>query len=216
MAEANYSHQSNLFDPALARPVTVIGAGSVGSHAVYALASMGVTDLMVWDGDTVMSDNTPSSLYGNADVGRPKVEALRDIVLRLTGVEIKIRAEMYTDQPLRNTSVVACVDTMAARRLIWDKAKMHPTIDILCDTRTREAYKEVLCIEPTKQEDIDRYEKLFFEDEFDLRQMCGRHSVIFVSMSAAIDVASNLANFWQNGRKNWRVAERRDTLQRVF
>jgi hypothetical protein len=216
-AQANYSHQHYLFEPACARPVIVLGAGSVGSQVVNALASMGIDDITVYDGDTVMSDNVPMSLYGPCDVGRYKVEALQEIVHRLTGVTIKLHAEMYAGQRLANCSVVACVDLMEARKLIWNKVKMHPTIDILCDTRTREAYSEVIAIEPTKKRDIERYENLLFDDEFELRQMCGRHSVMYVSMRTASVVPCILAHFWQYHEiPRWRPAERCDTLERVF
>lgn len=216
-AAANYSHQEGLFETRYAKKTVVFGAGSVGGHVPLYLAGMGVTDIEAWDADSVASHNVPMSVYRPKDVGSLKVHALQEIVAEKTGVTIKVFPEMYTGQTkLKNVSVVSCVDTMSARRDIWKQVKKNPSIHLFCDTRVAEHYLEVLAIAPCDPQDIKRYEALLCDDKDTRRQMCGMHGTILVASRAANVAAQNLTTFWQTGRKEWRVAERCDTLARVF
>lgn len=216
MTSMNHVHQENLFDPELCRSVKLIGAGSVGSAVALHLMKLGLEHLEVWDADVVVSHNEPMSLYGPADLGRPKVDALAEIIERLTGGTIVAHREHYDGEDLRNASVVMCVDTMAARKRIWEKVKMVPTIDLFLDTRTSGWYLEVLSVSPCDYEDIENYEKLLFDDSKAARQTCGRHGIFPVSSRAGEVVGTKLAMFWSRGRKEWRFAEKCDTFERVF
>src|SRR5689334_20761446 len=106
----NFSAQNNLFDPGFAKPVTVVGAGAVGSQVAIMLAKQGCKHIMVWDADTVLSHNVPMSAYRPRDVGRRKVEALAEIVHEYTGVRIEAIPRMFGQNDLLSGSVVACVD----------------------------------------------------------------------------------------------------------
>ena len=211
----NHAHQVHLFNPQFARPVTLIGAGSVGSWIAYFLAKMGVTDITVYDGDDVASHNIPMSFFGIEDVGRFKVEALEERIRRETGTSITAHARMYAGEPLRNTSVVASVDTMAARTLIWEQVKDRATVDVFCDTRLSAAYIDILTIDPTNSTEQADYERLNFRDEEAAVQSCGLHGIAYASSRAAGIVAANLSQYWMGNAKEWRVTERCDTLERV-
>ena len=215
-AGANFVHQEGLFDPRYARKVRIIGAGSVGSFVTLFLAKMGVKDIEVQDADTVMSHNTPASLYGHSDIGRLKVKALAEHVFQLTGVKIRTVPAMYTGEDLRNVTVIACVDTMTTRKIIWENIKFCPTVDLFCETRVHEWYLEVFAVAPCNPQDVKKYEDCYYPDEKAARQTCGHHGIVHVSVRAAQVVASNLACFWQEGRKKWRYSERADSLEVVF
>ncbi len=213
MVERNYSHQDDFFNPANARSVTLIGCGSVGSMVAYTLDKMGVPTLEIWDGDKVDSHNCPMSFYDEPDIGRFKVDVLAE---RLRNAQVVPHRAMYAGEALTSSVVIACVDTMVARKLIWERVKMVPSVALFCDTRTAELYVEVLTVSPCEHEDIGNYEQLLYGDEKAVRQSCGRHGLMTVSMRAAQVVASNLAAFWQDGRKTWRVGERTDIHHRAF
>lgn len=213
----NYSHQKKLFDPKHARKVILFGAGSVGSYVALALLKMGVTELEVWDADTVESHNSPMSLYAPQDLGRLKVEALRDHLKALTGVTISIQPKMYDGTvPCRNASVVACVDTMQARKIVWSSVKKNPSIDVFLDTRLARTYVELLSIEPNLPDDIRRYDNMLFDDKTAVREVCGTHGIVFASMTAASRVSLTLARFWSTRNKAWRLVERCDTLEHAI
>src|SRR3990167_6840796 len=70
-------------------PITVIGAGGIGSWATLALAKMGCSNISVIDFDKVEIKNTPSQIYTMSQKGKNKVSALKETVKILTGVDIK-------------------------------------------------------------------------------------------------------------------------------
>ncbi len=193
----------------------VIGTGSVGSYVVLALAKMGVNDITVWDGDAVESHNVPMSLYRPSDIGRLKVIALKEIIRDFTGTEITVVPEMYSGERLTRRCVVSCVDTMAARALLWSRINGSATIPLFCDTRTNQAYVEVHATRPAFREDVDRYAATFFSDEEAAPHYCGLHGAVFVSMYAAQVVSSMLGQFWTYGNVIPPVQERVDLQYRV-
>ena len=63
----------------LGATVAVIGAGGIGSPAILYLAAAGVGRIRVIDDDIVdLSNLQRQTLFGTADIGRPKVEAAAD------------------------------------------------------------------------------------------------------------------------------------------
>lgn len=65
--------------------VAIIGAGGIGSPAIQYLAAAGVGTLTVIDDDDVALSNLQRQvLFTTADIGRPKTEAAREAIARLT------------------------------------------------------------------------------------------------------------------------------------
>jgi adenylyltransferase/sulfurtransferase len=65
--------------------VAIIGAGGIGSPAIQYLAAAGVGQLTVIDDDAVALSNLQRQvLFATADIGRPKADAAREAVARLT------------------------------------------------------------------------------------------------------------------------------------
>ena len=213
----NYSHAEGFSDPNDAKPATIIGAGSVSTYVTLGLVKAGYHDLTVWDHDFVASDNMPMSLFGPSDFAKPKAEALRDIVERLTGVTIKIRTERYESQRLTTPLVVSCVDDMPTRGRIWEGIKGRIAPELFCDTRLGYTYVELLTIRPNLERDVKRYEQLLFKNDVAVQQTCGHHGVVYASMYAAsVVVPSVVAHFSGKTPPPWRVAQRCDTLERAF
>lgn len=68
----------------LSAQVAIIGAGGIGSPAIQYLAAAGVGTIRVIDDDMVALSNLQrQTLFGTADVGRPKAEAAMSAVARL-------------------------------------------------------------------------------------------------------------------------------------
>ncbi len=192
----NRSHQSELFDPAHARPVTVLGVGSVGSHVALQLALLGASKITVWDGDDVRSHNLPMSMvFGIGDLGRLKVEAVAKRIKAQTDIEIRTVPRMYAGEPLKG-SVVACVDTMKARQLIWEVVRNNPTIDIFVDTRIHERYIVVYSVRPCRPEDMMEYEAHLYPDSTTPQRTCGAHGIVNVTTVAASLATHALTRMW--------------------
>jgi len=105
--------------------IDVYGIGSVGSHLVLGLAKLGVESISVWDYDTVNEDNISAQAFGLEHVGLKKTEALFDLVKRQTGIKIELNnleIDEETDlEPEINSIQCSCVDSLKARKIIFDK-----------------------------------------------------------------------------------------------
>lgn len=202
----NFTQQDRIFEPGNARPVTVIGAGSVGSQLVVMLARVGCADITVWDDDEVAPHNVPMSAYGYSDVCMFKVEALRRRVLDLTGVEITAIREKYAGGKLKG-SVVSCVDSMAARHLIWERVKNRATVDVFIDTRLHELLYEVYRINPCNAVEAANYEAMLFPQEDAEPPMCGQHGIVTTTSRAASAAASRLTATWSGRKVDWLYRE---------
>lgn len=194
----NFSHQANIFDPGNAKPVTVIGAGSVGSKLVLELASIGCTEITVWDGDDVASHNVPMSAYRHTDLGRFKTIALQELVRDKSGVNIKVVQRMYNGEPLQGT-VVSCVDWMDERKKIWEQVRHNPLVDLFVDTRTAIQLLEVYAVQPCNNEDVAFYETRLYPSSDAIRPTCGTHGISPVTSITAGVAAAALTRFWKKG-----------------
>jgi len=196
MNHLNHSHTSELFDPQQAGPVTVLGAGSVGSQAVLMLARMGVSRIALYDADDVRSHNLPMTMtFGIKDLGRYKVDVVREKALAETGVEVQAHRQMYDGQSLSG-SVLCCVDSMEARMAAWNAAKMNPSVDIFVDTRTHKRFLSIFAVRPCLPEDISLYESRLYPSSQTLRPMCGSHGILYISATAAALAVRALTGFW--------------------
>ena len=61
--------------------IHIVGCGSVGSTIAENLARCGITKMTLWDFDTVESKNVHNQMFRQSDVGKLKVEALKDILM---------------------------------------------------------------------------------------------------------------------------------------
>jgi hypothetical protein len=181
-----------------------------------ALAKAGVTDITVFDHDVVESHNVPMSIYRPSDVGRKKVNALRERIEWETGIIIKTHDEKYRDQPLGRCSLISCIDQMdqddCGRIPVWDKVKGSMKIDVMIDTRIERWFGEIYTIVPTLQADIDNYTQTLKPDSEMALQACGFHGIGSMSMAVAGDATNALFRYWNEGAHTWRNPRRYDRL----
>lgn len=118
--------------------IHIVGCGSVGSTLAENLARCGVTKMTLWDFDTVEAHNIVNQMFRQQDVGKLKVEALRDILMDINP-EIKDNVELKPkgwEGKLMSGYIFLCVDNIELRRTIVEKHMDSPYVKAVFDFRT--------------------------------------------------------------------------------
>jgi hypothetical protein len=158
--------------------VTVIGAGGIGSPTTLALAKMGIKKITVYDGDTIERHNLPNQFYRLEDVGRLKVDALADICRSFSGTKIVAIPEYYADQPLAGI-VVSGVDSMAARKLIWEKVRYNIGIPVYVEARMAAQVACINTVNPCDPDLVKWYESTLYSDKEAMAAPCTERAIMY-------------------------------------
>lgn len=191
MEEMNFTRQYRIYNPKDKNTdITIIGAGSTGSFTALNLAKMGIKNIKVIDFDIVESHNLPNQFYRFQDINKPKVEALSEIIKDFTGVNITTEnleiTEEYDFDITLQSIVVLCVDSMEARKLIYEKVQDHPIT--LIDTRFGGEGYSVHVVDLSNEEEKEKFEKSL---EGEIKETgCGEKSIIYTILSLASEVCN--------------------------
>ena len=171
--------------------VTIIGAGAVGSFTCLTLAKMGVTDISIFDGDTVEEHNLPNQWYRTKDLGRRKVEALAEIVLDFTDVTLTTHPRNYTHEPLSGI-VISAVDSMDTRLLIWREVKkFKPALYI--DSRMGAEVGKIHVVHPAEPASCRRYEEDLYPSSEALHAPCTAKATVYCAAGLGAYIADIVA-----------------------
>jgi molybdopterin/thiamine biosynthesis adenylyltransferase len=187
------SRQADLVDAdALEVPVALIGCGGIGSFSALALAKMGCVNLTIFDDDRVEDHNIPNQLYRPDDVGHLKVERLADIIREFTGTTVEARPERIQRQRLQGI-IVSGVDSMEARRHIWDRSIRYKAgVVAYIDARMGAELARVYAVRPTDPDDVRFYEKTLYSDDEAWQVPCTAQSIVYNGFAIASLVASQV------------------------
>ena len=187
----------NLFDPYNFgdTPVTIIGAGATGSCLVLQLAKLGITNITVYDFDHVEEHNVPNQLFGIQDIGKSKVEALKEHVLAQTGLEIKAKEEKFTHGRLKGY-VFVMVDSMTARKDIFETSiKAKSNVKLMIEPRMGLNEGRIYNVIPTDSTHCRRWEECWYPDSEAEVSACGTsQSVITTAILTASICVRQLIN----------------------
>ena len=172
-------------------PVTVIGAGAVGSVTAFTLAKMGLVDLTVYDPDIVEEHNLPNQWFRTSDVGRRKVDALSEIIQGFTDVIIEAHGERYVRQPLRGL-VVSTVDSMDTRLLLWREVKkLRP--ELYLDARMGAEVGKIHAVYPRDPSSGRKYEEDLYPSSDALHARCTAKATMYCAAGLGALVGSLVA-----------------------
>jgi hypothetical protein len=176
---ARFLRQLDILPPEkLCFPITVVGAGAIGSAAVATLAKMGCSDITVWDDDILAEHNISNQMSLAGEVGTNKTEALQNLVSLLSGTSIKARPERYRGQILSGV-VIAATDNMEARQEVWKRAKMNPKIPLLIDARMGAEFARIYSVHPMNADETDFYEQNLYAAAEAERLPCSARAIIY-------------------------------------
>ncbi len=192
----DYWRQLDLVSPSdLDFDVYLIGVGGLGSPIALALAKMGCQKLTFFDHDNVEPHNLPNQLYRMADIDTPKVEALARILREYVDAQITPVNELVTQRTF-NGVVISAVDSMAARRTIWQNCVRYKAgVKLYVDARMGGEVGRVLTVSPTNPIAVQAYESTLFSDEEGSQELCTAQATIYSTFGVASLVANQVKRF---------------------
>lgn len=118
--------------------IHIVGCGSVGSTVAENLARCGVTKMTLWDFDKVEPHNIANQMFRQQDVGKLKVEALKDILSDINpeiADSVEIKPEGWQGK-LMSGYIILAVDNIELRRQIVEQHMDSPYVKAMFDVRT--------------------------------------------------------------------------------
>lgn len=136
----NLNKSYEFFQPEkVEKKIHIIGCGAVGSTVAELLARAGITKMVLYDFDFVEAHNIANQMYTSDDIGKPKVVALKEHIIRINPEaekDIKIVPEGYVGQRISGYVFLA-VDNIDLRRKICEDNVDNRHILAVFDFRIR-------------------------------------------------------------------------------
>ena len=175
-------------------PITVIGAGAIGSATVTTLAKMGCGNITVYDHDLLEEHNLPNQFALVSCLGQPKVEALKTLVGQLAEVEIRGINERYRGQRLEGV-VICAVDSMDARAIIWKTVKGNRRVPLYLDARMGAEVLRLYSIRPIDADASALYEANLYTSGDAERLPCSARAIVYCPLVAGALIALQVKRF---------------------
>lgn len=196
------------YDNIRKKTVTLAGVGGIGSYVGFLLARMKPAFMFIYDDDIVEAVNMSGQLYGQSDLGRPKVSALAGMIRNYAGYgNVFAMTERFTDESEASDIMICGFDNMAARRLFFNKWVNHvqskPEEErkncLFIDGRLAAEEFQILCIKGDDEYNINRYnnEFLFSDAEAD-ETICSYKQTTFCANMIASYMVNLFVNFCAN------------------
>lgn len=190
------------------KTVILAGVGGIGSFVGFLLARMKPVSMFIYDDDTVEAVNMSGQLYGQSDLGRPKVSALAEMVRNYAGYSsVFAVSERFTDESEAGDIMICGFDNMAARKIFFNKWLDHvhskPEEErkncLFIDGRLAAEEFQILCIKGDDEYNISRYsnEYLFSDAEAD-ETICSYKQTTFCANMIASYMVNLFVNFCAN------------------
>lgn len=196
MAVLDFTRQSTLVPSAIKDlTVSIVGVGSIGSHVAETLAKTGISTLVLYDHDTVEAHNLPNQGYYLPDIGKTKVQALKERLEAGTGVTIDGRAQLFEEGAFNTRIVVTGLDSMKARKAVWKAFMADPVAEVLIDGRMGSRFGKVLYVYKQEKETIGAYLETLHGDEDSMVEPCTARSTIFCAYGIAGLMCAALVNW---------------------
>jgi hypothetical protein len=195
MKQEYLTRQSTLIPiDVLGMPINVIGCGAVGGWTTLALAKMGFLNLRIFDFDTVDEENMNSQFFRVKDIGKPKAEALASLIEDFTGVKIEYTSKRYEGGMLPGI-VVAAVDSMEARKMIFESIKNSGATQLYIDPRMGAESALMYAMDPGSLKDRDTYLKTLYTDSDAVQEPCTAKSTVYCATMLSGLVARTVKGF---------------------
>ena len=177
--------------------ILVIGVGGIGSNAMLALTKTIPANYAIIDPDVVEEMNIGTQMFTIGQVGKYKVEAIKELILWLVD-KPKILVFNYTYNKEFYPITITCLDNMRTRKEVFEKWKKYENRELFIDGRLRANLYEVYTVTKGKEEE---YEKTLFDDSEASDGPCTFKQTAYFAMLIGARITHILVNYLTNKYK---------------
>jgi hypothetical protein len=152
---------------------------------------MGLSKIEVWDGDIIQDHNLPNQFYRPKDLNRQKSDALVDIIHEYNDVMIQAHEIPYNGQPV-NGMVISAVDSIGARKFIWDQVQTQKKVKYYIDTRMGGNLMRIYTVDMKNFENCKFYSDTLKSSEDSLEEIRCTEKTILYNVLTISGIVSNL------------------------
>lgn len=181
--------------------ITVGGAGGIGGILTLLLSRLG-HKMTVWDFDHIEDINLGGQCYTVGDVGKYKVDALKELATSFSGEHNVIgKRDKITSDSIIESICFSCFDNMESRKNLfdsWCEEAMDNQGDIPCifiDGRLLYGNMQIYVV---TKDNIDKYKETLFEDSEVVRENCSLKVTTHYAYMIAAYMVSMLTNYLTN------------------
>ncbi len=187
------SRQADLVDREIfSNPITIIGAGAIGSFTALTLAKMGFHSIEVYDDDDVSVENISNQFYRYSDIGRNKANALAQMLFDFEGIDIVPFSIRWERGDMLNPYVIMAVDSMTVRKRIFEDIKGSSSVKGFVDGRMGGQQAEIYTINAKRRAEKAVYEQYLWAEEEASVLPCTQKAVMYNVLFIASMIANNL------------------------
>lgn len=205
MARAIYTRQSSFINIKDYRDnrISIIGCGAIGSFVGISLAKMGLTKFTLIDFDTVEAHNLPNQFFGVNDIGLPKVEQVMKYMGNFNNESVitTFKSKFNPGFDYKSEIIVCCVDTMKARKQVFDYCKKSKDVQLFIDTRMAITQGQIYTVDMENKEQIKNYQESLFSDNDAVQDRCTERSIIYTCLGIASLVCNQIVKAFKNEEK---------------
>lgn len=176
-------------------PITIVGAGAIGSWTALMLHKMGMTDTTIFDFDDVEIENMNSQFYSLRNIGSSKTASLKNNIINFTGIEPKINNSRFTAIPEHTKILISAVDNMETRKQAWNLAKNNKNLGLFIDPRMAIEFALMYAIDPNSEKDITTYENTLYSDAEAVQERCTAKSTVYTANLIAAQVCKVVKDY---------------------
>lgn len=173
-------------------PINIIGAGAIGSFTALALAKMGFHNITSIDFDVIDVENMNCQFFRFKDIGKHKVNALKELITDFTNIEIKAVNGEWEGQIMDGITICA-VDSMDVRKAVYDayNRKAFNSLGVI-DPRMGAETALMYTYSPTSPSELGEYSKTLYSNENAIQERCTAKSTMYCSLGLSSIICSTV------------------------
>jgi len=187
--------------------VLLAGVGGIGSYVGFLIARLNPEMLVLMDGDSVEAGNLSGQLYGRANLGRTKVNALASFIREYTDNNSINAIVGKFNQLSSGAPIMICgFDNMEARKIFFRTWKSQLIVEeasprefLFIDGRLSAEEFQIFCIrgDDVKNQQLYESEYLFADEEAE-PTICSYKQTSFAACMIASFIVNLFVNFTTN------------------